>query len=165
MSHSALYDPVGQASRLPVLSRGATVPGDLSTTTAVAQPGDFRDLLAQSLGDLATGHAPGVGLASGDWESSSEDAEDIRRVARDMEAMLLYHLLKDMWPSFPSGVLFDRGIASQFYRELWLEELAGMIAHQGSGIGIADVVERELAAPANPMANPADDLRLSPTRG
>lgn len=164
MSVGALHGPIAQGARLSVLSGGGGAPDELLATTAGAQPGDFRNLLAQSFDDLAEARASGVGLALGAQESSPEDSEDIRRAARDMEALLLYHLLKDMWPSFPKGVLFDRSMASQFYRELWLEELAGEIAHQGKGIGIAGVIERELAARANPTTSLAGDLQLDPTR-
>lgn len=154
---SATHGSTTEVPRLPISFTGVRAQ-ELPAAAVGAQQGDFGELLARSLDDPAIEHASGVGLAPGKWGPVSEETEDIRRVARDMEAMLLYHLLKDMWPSFPKGVLFDRSMVSQFYRELWLEELASRIAHQGNGMGIGGVVERELAARAEPTASLAGHL-------
>ncbi len=75
---------------------------------------------------------------------SEEDAKKIDETAKQLESLVLYQLLKQMWDTIPEGTLFAAGPAEKMYREMWLEQMAGSAVQQGSVLGIAEMVEREL---------------------
>ena len=75
---------------------------------------------------------------------SAEKRTEIEEAAQQLESLVLYMLMKQMWATLPEDTLFENGLASKFFREMWLEEISDTIAKQESSIGLADVVEREL---------------------
>jgi Rod binding domain-containing protein len=79
----------------------------------------------------------------------------IKDTAQQFESLLLYSLLKQMWATLPENSMLEQGMAAQFYREMWLEELAGQISTDGPGLGIAKTVEREMITHAARTITPA----------
>lgn len=77
---------------------------------------------------------------------SDEQMQEIDQVARDLESMLLNMMLKEMWKSVPESELFGNEIATKFYREMWLEKIADSIAVDGTGLGVAEVIKKEIVA-------------------
>ena len=125
----------------------------------LAHGAEFKDLLLSSLNPAATGsEARKPGADANDGVDAAE-AEKIREVAQDFEALLLYHLLKQMWATLPESTLFDQGLASEFYREMWLEEVARATSRQQPGLGVASVIERELLEHARRTVTPEELAR------
>ena len=79
----------------------------------------------------------------------------IKDTAQQFESLLLYSLLKQMWATLPENSMLEQGMAAQFYREMWLEELAGQISTDGPGLGVAKAVEREMITFAARTITPA----------
>ena len=75
--------------------------------------------------------------------SASREAE-ITDVAQQLESLLLYNLLKEMWATVPESTLLDSGMAGEFYREMWLEAVADEISQTGDGVGLADVLAADI---------------------
>jgi Rod binding domain-containing protein len=88
--------------------------------------------------------------------TTAEKEQRIDGVARDLEAVLLYTLLKDMWSTLPKDSFFDSDLASKFYREMWLEEVAKRASQTGPGLGVAEAVKRELLDRAKREITPAE---------
>ena len=86
---------------------------------------------------------------------AAKQAKRIDKAAKDFEGLLLYTLLKQMWATVPRSAFFDSGLSTQFYREMYLDEVAKRVA-EGGGIGIAQAVQRELTDWAARTAIPAD---------
>ena len=53
-------------------------------------------------------------------------------------------MLKQMWATLPKESLLDSGTGSKFYREMWLEEVSKRASQSGLGLGVAQIVKREL---------------------
>jgi len=101
----------------------------------------FRDLLARQLMS-----APSLYRAAYDSpeELTSKLAavptSELKRIdgaARQLEGLLLETMLKQMWATLPKSSLLGNGLEAKFYREMWLEELAGEISADGPGTGVA----------------------------
>jgi hypothetical protein len=75
---------------------------------------------------------------------TAEETRKIEEVARDLESIITYTLLKQMWASIPDGGLFGKSLADKFYREMWLEEIAKLSSKTGPGLGIAHAVQLEM---------------------
>lgn len=73
-----------------------------------------------------------------------EKAAEIKEAAQQLESLILYQLLKQMWATIPEGSLFENGPGSEMYREMWLEQLAGQATKQDSILGVSDMVQRQL---------------------
>jgi len=86
----------------------------------------------------------------------AKEAAKIKSTAQDFESLLVYQLLKQMWDTIPQSGLFDNGLAGQFFREMWLEELSKKVSVEGPGLGVAQVVERELTDIASRTLKPED---------
>lgn len=108
-----------------------------SATSAAAQstPGSaFAAVLQGQLGESADDATI----------ARSEQQDQAAGVARQLESLLVYTLLKEMWATVPEGTLLDTGLAGQFYREMWLEALADEISQTAGGIGLSGVIEAEI---------------------
>ena len=111
-------------------------------------------LLQSSPGNLLPGAA--VGTPAVGHEVSAAEESKIDSTARDLESVLVYTMLKEMWATLPKDGLLDKGTGSKFYREMWLEEISKRMSQSGSGIGIASVVKRELLDRARREITPAE---------
>lgn len=126
----------------------------------------FRNTLATEMLESADGSKlqananmllPGttVTAAAAGREISDAEAEKIDSTARDLESVLVYTMLKEMWATLPKDGMLDKGTGSKFYREMWLEEISKRMSQSGSGLGIAGVVKRELMERARREITPA----------
>lgn len=68
----------------------------------------------------------------------------LRRAARDFEAIFVNQLLRTMRATVPRGGLFPASAGRGLYEGLMDEELARAVS-RGRGIGLADLLVRELA--------------------
>lgn len=76
----------------------------------------------------------------------------IREAAREFEALLLQQMLKVMRESMVSeeGLFGGEGLQGGMYMDLFEVEVARQIAAAGSGLGIAEMVEKQLTERASP---------------
>jgi Rod binding domain-containing protein len=77
-------------------------------------------------------------------EAAAAREAEVADVAQQLESLLLYNLLKEMWATVPEGTLLETGMAGEFYREMWLEALADEISQTAGGIGLADVLAADI---------------------
>jgi hypothetical protein len=142
-----------------------------SITSAAQLSPDFTDMLSQELHGPATEatlsssagtRLPGAVVEPSAAQSTVSEAEakKIDGVARDMESVLLYTLMKEMWATVPKTGMFDTGTGAQFYREMWLEEVSKRASDTGAGLGIAKVIKRELMDRAAREVTPAEAAKL-----
>lgn len=79
--------------------------------------------------------------------------EGLREAAREFEAVFLNQLLKSMRATVPENDLFNGGGATKFYQQMHDAELAMAMANTGSGLGISELIVRQLTPLAD--AEPA----------
>jgi Rod binding domain-containing protein len=125
---------------------------DISQATNLKKPAytmpavsseSFRQNLDEELNIASDTKSPATHFAKAN-SISAEQLQEIEKVSRDLESMLLNMMLKEMWKSVPESELFGNEMATKFYREMWLEKIAETIAVEGSGLGVADVIKKEL---------------------
>ncbi|WP_136524489.1 rod-binding protein [Geomonas ferrireducens] len=73
-----------------------------------------------------------------------QNPEQIRKVARDFEAMFVSMMLKSMRETVGKDTLTGGGKGEETFRSLLDQEYANA-AVQGGGIGLAKTIERELS--------------------
>lgn len=70
--------------------------------------------------------------------------KDIEKAAAGFEALLLHEMLKSMWETVePSGLMGEETNQAQIYRGMFNQAIADNAA-KGKGIGVKDIVKREL---------------------
>lgn len=82
--------------------------------------------------------------AAREQEKLAEVDPKVRQAAQDFEAFFLGHLLKDMRNSLPKGGLFPESGESRMMQDMMDESLADDLAHKGNGIGLAQVLMKQL---------------------
>jgi hypothetical protein len=117
---------------------GALLSSELALPAQPPLPGTF----SAAEQPAAAGQTPGAPLP--ERKLSTAETEKIHTTAQQLESLMLYQMLKQMWQSIPESSLIPEGNAGQMYREMWLEKVAAQAAQSGDGIGIAKVVEREM---------------------
>jgi len=90
---------------------------------------------------------------------AATDSAGIDRVARDMEGLFAQMMIRAMREATPGTASFP-GAAAQF-RDLHDQKLAQALT-QGRGLGIAEMVTRQLERERNPGAPPALDIGVKP---
>lgn len=100
-----------------------------------------------SAGDLQVlrGAARAEQLASSVNQPRKDRPQDIEQAAADFEALLLHQMFQSMWATVPQQGLISGGREEQYFRDMFTEGLARDIS-QGPGIGIKEVIMRELTA-------------------
>lgn len=68
---------------------------------------------------------------------------------REFEGYILGVMLKNMGKNFAGSNMFDESYQSSFYKTMFFQELAKAIAENGSGLGIADVIYRDIMLKAS----------------
>lgn len=115
---------------------------------------NFGSLLAAALPSVQPADRQAQAIFTADsTPAPQESAHKIKTTAQDFEALLVYQLLKQMWATLPESNLFGNSTAGQYFREMWLDEVAKKIAG-GQGLGIAPIIERELSAAAQRSSIP-----------
>ncbi|MCK9995365.1 MAG: transglycosylase SLT domain-containing protein [Candidatus Krumholzibacteria bacterium] len=106
---------------------------DLLVTDAGDRAGQVR--LRRSLDQAAGSRSP---------QSPSEQAA-LEESAKEFEGVFLNTLLKAMRQTVPENELFNGGGATKFYRQMHDAEIAKTLATGHSGMGIADMIVRQLS--------------------
>jgi soluble lytic murein transglycosylase-like protein len=92
----------------------------------------------------------------------------LRQAARQLEGLFVQTLLKSMRATVPESDLLDQNGEIKYYRQLYDEELADRAAAAGTGLGIADMIIKQVSpslAPEAPMGRttaPARHMAGSP---
>jgi len=92
----------------------------------------------------------------------ADRAEQIQRVAHEIEGLFLREVLKVMRDSVPESGMLQGGMAGDIYGDMFDQELAGR-AGQAGGLGLADLIAEQLGAgaPSPSIAPPAPHLALA----
>lgn len=78
-------------------------------------------------------------------QKAIKDAPDqVDKSARQFEALLLQRMMQSMWQTVPSNGLLSGSREEELYRDMLNEAIATSVS-QGKGVGIHDVVAREMA--------------------
>lgn len=94
-------------------------------------------LRADIAGDRVREMKPGV--------VSEQEKADLEKAASQFEAVFLNTLLKAMRQTVPVNELFNGGGATKFYRQMHDAEIAKSLATSNGGMGIADMIVRQLS--------------------
>ncbi len=78
-------------------------------------------------------------------DPSSPDQTALEKSAKEFEGVFLNTLLKAMRQTVPTSELFNGGGATKFYRQMHDAEIAKTLATGHSGMGIADMIVRQLS--------------------
>jgi len=90
-------------------------------------------------------------------EPSQTVGKDIREVASEFESIFIYYMLKTMRESVIKAGLFGNSRGEEIYKSMLDEELSRIIA-KGGGIGLKDIIVKEMEGTANPTA-PHEPIR------
>ena len=109
---------------------------------SIAEENAFKDKLTQAQkaansGDKTTDAASAAKAAA--------DDKKLRKVCRDMESMFMNMLLTSMRETVPEGGLIEKSSGEKIMQSMLDQELSNNMAKAG-GIGIADMLHRQLAA-------------------
>ncbi len=77
--------------------------------------------------------------------NSPGDQQELEKSAKEFEGVFLNTLLKAMRQTVPENDLFNGGGATKFYRQMHDAEIAKTLATGHSGMGIADMIVRQLS--------------------
>jgi flagellar protein FlgJ len=102
-----------------------------------------------------------------------DDPQALKAAARQFEAVFIQMVMKSMRAATPQDGMFDSD-QTRFYQELLDSQLAQVMSAKG-GTGLAAMIERQLARPANavpvesgaaglPLNPPAPELPLGPAQ-
>ena len=129
------------AAAMPFAATGANLPPQ-----PTIQSQDFLAELVHQLDSPAPNRAAQLAAqqAQTPVDLDPQLAADIKQASKDMDGMVLYLLLKQMWATLPESPLFGSSLGSQFFREMWLEEIANTIASEEQDLGLSNAVEQEL---------------------
>ena len=109
---------------------------------SIAEENAFKDKLTQAQ------KAANSGDKTTDAASAAKAAVDdkkLRKVCRDMESMFMNMLLTSMRETVPEGGLIEKSSGEKIMQSMLDQELSNNMAKAG-GIGIADMLHRQLAA-------------------
>lgn len=76
---------------------------------------------------------------------TAAEREALKESAREFEAVFLNTLMKAMRQTIPVNELFNGGGATKFYRQMHDAEIAKSLATGQAGMGIADMIVRQLS--------------------
>jgi flagellar protein FlgJ len=74
--------------------------------------------------------------------SESQNPQQLRQVAEELEGLFLGLLLKSMRSTVSDGGLFKEGTDAKMYKEMFDQEVGRSLARRG-GIGLADMIVRD----------------------
>jgi Rod binding domain-containing protein len=73
----------------------------------------------------------------------SAEMTQLRRAAREFEAVMIEHMLKTVRQSFPKSGFMPSGAGQSLYQDLADEQMAKAIS-RGGGLGLGDVIIRAM---------------------
>lgn len=97
-------------------------------------------------GDIGYARTQGAAERQRDTLKAAAAAGDktaVRKSAEKFESQFISQMLGHMFKGIGTDGLFGGGQAESMWRDFYIEEVGEVIAHRG-GIGIADVIERQL---------------------
>lgn len=128
--------------RIPTVPPGVTLPRAL--------------LRPQVAGEARAAVRPSVGQA---------DLRRTRQAAQDFEALFIHHLLKNMrQASDVGGGGFLQGTGHKIYQDMLDDEVAKAVSRSG-GLGLADLLVRDLVRRHHPEKNPSSQPAGRPIEG
>jgi len=84
----------------------------------------------------------------------TKEEKKLKEATEEFESFFIYLILKEMRKTVPETGLISGGRAEQIFRDMLDEEIGKRIAHTpGAGLGIADMIYRQLTRPV--LATPA----------
>ena len=95
-------------------------------------------------------------LKPGEANQAQEEERKIRKISQEFEAIFLSFMLKGMRKSVPEGGVLSPGAVHDLYRQMFDEEIGRSLAKSG-GVGLADVIYRELSTNIRRISPPARD--------
>ena len=75
---------------------------------------------------------------------AKRNPEELAEALKDFEALFVNPLLQVMRSSVPEGDPRLQSTASNLYRQMLDEEMSRLIAHSGKGLGLAEMLSRQL---------------------
>jgi soluble lytic murein transglycosylase-like protein len=109
--------------------------------------------VVRAAGDL-TGQ-PSLDPTGNRTGGAAEEPKALEKAAREFEGVFLNTLLKAMRRTVPENELFNSGGATKFYRQMHDAEIARNLATGRAGMGIADMIVRQLSRVPAPETDPA----------
>jgi soluble lytic murein transglycosylase-like protein len=94
------------------------------------------DRAAAALRETATGKKPD--------SKTPNDLASLKKVARQFESLMVNELLKNMRATVPENSLWGDESGTKIYRQMYDEALADKIADSGNGLGIADMIVKQM---------------------
>ena len=82
-------------------------------------------------------------LTEATGNAQTRDIAKAKEAARQFESLLLHQMFNSMSANVPKDSLFSAGREDEFSRDMYNQALADSIS-KGQGIGIKDILEREL---------------------
>jgi len=98
---------------------------------------------------------------AGSPAGSKVEERKLRQSAQEIEAVFVQHLIKTMRQASPGGVL--TGTGQRMYQEMMDEELGRAIS-KGGGLGLADMLVRDVLRRQGTHKNPSSEAAPVPTK-
>lgn len=94
----------------------------------------------------AEGQAERIGLdrKARQTEGTPEERAGLEKAAKEFEAVFLNTLMKAMRKTVPENEIFNGGGSTKFYQQMHDAEMAKALATANGGLGIADMIVRQL---------------------
>lgn len=96
-------------------------------------------------------------------EARQDSAGASKEVAKQFESIFIQIMLKSMRDTVPEGGLFDSSQMTM-YQEMYDQQIALDMSHRG-GIGLAEMIERQLGGTAAPVEDADRDIDAAPNIG
>ena len=96
-------------------------------------------------------------LKPAEANQAQEEERKLRKISQEFEAIFLSFMLKGMRKSVPEGGVLSHGAGHDLYRQMFDEEIGRSLARSG-GIGLSDVIYRELSTNIRRISPPAQNL-------
>ena len=114
----------------------------------------------------AEGQAERIGLEkkARKAEGTASERAGLEKAAEEFEAVFLNTLMKAMRKTVPENEIFNGGGSTKFYQQMHDAEMAKALATANGGLGIADMIVRQLErteGEATPLIGPPASLPLS----
>jgi peptidoglycan hydrolase FlgJ len=92
----------------------------------------------------ASAAASGIATAAPPATAPTRDPAAARKTAENFAGFYLSQVFDTMFSSLGSDALFGAGNGETVYRSLLIQEYSKVASRSGSGMGIADAVQREI---------------------
>lgn len=75
-------------------------------------------------------------------ESAAKKMEDekLKEVCKEFESIFLSTMLKEMKKTIPDDGLIEKGMATEIFEDMYIDEVSQEVSKDGDGIGIAKML-------------------------